>query len=67
MECDTSDKHADIWALGVSVHRVFTCTNPDWQLAFPIMDHQANAMLPEDLQRAAVHKALLQQHDAWVC
>lgn len=48
------DSATDVWALGVMLHEVFTCANPDWKTAFQPADD------------ADLVQGILTQQDDWV-
>lgn len=59
----------DMWAVGVMLTMIFTCTNPDWQLPFQptAEDLQAMEALPDqDGVATALREAILRQQALWV-
>lgn len=64
------DRYNDVWALGVMLHRVFTCANEDWPEAFEVElsaeERKAWKCLSAIEQDGLISKAIQKQQDIWV-
>lgn len=63
-----ADRPNDVWALGVMLHRVFTCASPNWQTAFEptIHDEAARQLLPPNQRDVHTACAIARQQALWV-
>lgn len=59
-----TDQPNDLWALGVTLHQVFTCANRSWQTAFGFAV-AGGAMCTERMLQ--MQKALMEKQAVWVC
>lgn len=63
--CDVmTDQPNDLWALGVTLHQVFTCASRSWQTAFGSAV-AGGAMCTERMLQ--MQKALIEKQTVWVC
>ena len=57
------DKPNDMWAYGMTLHQVLTCTSPDWGPALgPSVGPEPGLALPAAIRKADV----VSKHASWV-